>query len=263
MFTDTLTDKRVCGLKNWFEQYVNKYFISFPEFEKYFFYKKIHTDHVGRIIVDISQSLYLNETERMLAELIAFLHDIGRFEQFARYQTFSDANSVNHGQLGVDVIKSHHLLSDLDTNSRNIVLKSVLYHNRFSLPDDEDDRVLFYSKLVRDADKLDIYRLFVDYYHNKCYNDNTIVHGLNDDGRVSTKICYELLNKKMPNKMAVRTLNDFKLLQISWIFDLNYQRTFQLLCEKDYLRQLFDTLPQTELVKKVFAFSQQYILNHC
>jgi len=39
------------------------------------------------------------------AEVIAWLHDIGRFEQFDRYRTFADAESENHAQIALRVIE--------------------------------------------------------------------------------------------------------------------------------------------------------------
>ena len=49
-----------------------------------------------------------------MAETAALLHDIGRFEQFHRYKTFSDARSEDHAALGVDAIKEEGLLQSID-----------------------------------------------------------------------------------------------------------------------------------------------------
>jgi hypothetical protein len=42
-----------------------------------------------------------------------------------------------------------------------------------------------------------------------------------------------------------RVLNDFKLLQISWVYDLNFATTRRLLLEREYLPKLAATLPDT------------------
>ena len=43
--------------------------------------KIIHTDGVVRYMTEICRRMGMPEEERRLAELIALLHDIGRFEQ--------------------------------------------------------------------------------------------------------------------------------------------------------------------------------------
>ena len=42
-----------------------------------------------------------------IAEAVALLHDVGRFEQYKRYGTFNDRKSVNHAALGVEIMKKN------------------------------------------------------------------------------------------------------------------------------------------------------------
>ncbi len=49
-----------------------------------------------------------------------------------------------------------------------------------------------------------------------------ITHNLTDDGLVSKGLVDHILNKQLIDKQQIQSLNDFKLLQISWVFDLNF-----------------------------------------
>jgi len=62
---------------------------------------------------------------------------------------------------------------------------------------------------------------------------------------------------------CLRTLNDFKLLQMGWIFDVNFPRTFQLVRERAYLKIIMDTLPTSAKVSEIFSKVQSYLEKHC
>lgn len=86
--------------KNAFKEYVKEYDINNPKI-------KTKISHIQRVVVmsrKIAQDLKLDEENTELAELIGLLHDIGRFEQVKRYNTFVDRISVNHGELGVKIL---------------------------------------------------------------------------------------------------------------------------------------------------------------
>lgn len=63
-----------------------------------------HTYRVAGLCEQIARSEQRSEEEQSLAWLLGMLHDIGRFEQLRRYDTFSDADSVDHAQLGADIL---------------------------------------------------------------------------------------------------------------------------------------------------------------
>jgi hypothetical protein len=96
----------------------------------------------------------------------------------------------------------------------------VRYHNRASLPVGEEERCLFFLKMLRDADKIDIWRVVTDYYQNAGNKRNrTIELGLPDVDGVSGPVYESLMNGKIAQMADLKTLNDFKLLQIGWVYD--------------------------------------------
>ena len=194
----------------------------------------------------------MNGDELRLAQIIATLHDVGRFEQYARYHTFVDRRSDNHAELGAEIITRSGILDKFDNVIGDLIIRSVRYHNRASLPPEEPEPCLFFSKLVRDADKLDIWRLVTDYYARKDPARNREIElDLPDTPGFSESAYLDLMNKKTVNMDHVKNLNDFKLLQLGWIFDINFQPTLDRAKERRYLQMIRQTLPASDRIDRV------------
>lgn len=248
-------------LKTWFKAYTRGFSSDDPVVQESMDLKKDHTERVCEAIVNIGGSLHLSREDLCLAEAAALLHDIGRFEQYSRYRTFSDYRSEDHAALGVKVIKTNRILHRLEPSIAQIILRVVEYHNRAALPAGEEERCLFFLKLLRDADKVDIWRVVTDYYQNAGYNRNhTLELDLPDGPRISDSVCKDLMNGKIVQMAHVKTLNDFKLLQIGWIYDLNFPRAFQIVREKGYLEMIRDALPQRSVrVSEIYERALAYL----
>ena len=70
---------------------------------------RIKIDHSLRVLGKAEALTRAEGLPASLAEqawLAALYHDVGRFDQYARYRTFSDAASENHARLGVRDRKS-------------------------------------------------------------------------------------------------------------------------------------------------------------
>ena len=67
-------------------------------------------------------------------------------------------SSVDHGELGEQILRENRVLEKLARDQQELVFKAVRYHNRKELPSVEDEAFIFFTNLLRDADKLDIYR---------------------------------------------------------------------------------------------------------
>ncbi len=153
-----IDSEKLTELKDWFTKYVHTFRCSDPDKQQNIDLKEGHTIRVCKEILTIGKQLGLNDDELRLAEIIALLHDVGRFEQYARYHTFTDGKSENHAELGVAIIKRSGMLNQFDGAVNNLIIRSIQYHNRASLPDHESEVCLLFSKLLRDADKLDIWK---------------------------------------------------------------------------------------------------------
>ena len=263
-FATILNQEKLDDLNSWFEQYVHSFHSDNPDIQRNFDIKLVHTRHVCMEILDLGQSLALSQKELYIAEVIALFHDVGRFEQYARYGTFYDLRSEDHATLGVKVLKENYVLDSLDSKTRDLILRSISYHNRAFLPKEETEICLFFSKLLRDADKLDIWRVVTDYYQNASQERNKALElDLRNTPEIADEVYEYLLTGKIVKVTAIKTLNDFKLLQMGWVYDLNFPRAFNLARERRYLEIILSSLPKTEKVLEVYSVVKSFLEKQC
>lgn len=247
----------------WFESYIESFLQKYPELTENIQIKADHCIKVSKEIVGIARSLQLNKEEILLAETIGLFHDIGRFRQYVKYQTFSDSKSQNHAELGVEVLKEKDILNNLPHHQQEIIFKSILNHSRAEIIPDHNDQVMFHSKLIRDADKLDIWRLITEYYMVKDEKKNkTLELDLPDEETISEEVFEAIVNRRVVLKESMKTSSDFKLLQIGWLFDLNFNFSIHRLYDKKYLDKIFNALPDNEKVNQIKEVVDEYFEKH-
>jgi len=246
-------DESVVVLKKWFSDYVKTFKKSDKEFQQNIDLKEDHTMRVCQEILKLGTRLGLNEDEIRLAGITALLHDIGRFEQFAKYRTFSDSHSENHAELGIKILERYGVLNQFDDSTKEIIVCSIKYHNQPSLPLDETEKCLFFSKLLRDADKLDILRVVTTNYQRTDGQRNAALElDLPDTTEISDKVYQDLMNKRIVDITNIRTLNDLKLLQAGWIFDINFSPTLRSIRHRHYMEMIRAVLPESNKITEIF-----------
>ncbi len=255
-----INSRHVEDIKKWFSLYVKNFKQSDNELTENAILKENHTIRVCSEILRIGSALDLNTDELHLAEITALLHDVGRFEQYARYKTFVDGKSENHALLGVKTIEKYKVLKGLNEPTKDLILRIVKYHNRATLPEKENKTCLFFSKLLRDADKLDIWRVVTDYYVQKnSRRNNALELDLPDTRGFSDQIYKELMNQQIVDIRHIKNLNDFKLLQVGWIFDINFPATLNAVQSRHYLEMIQAVLPESEKIQNIFNMIQSYL----
>ena len=255
-----LTETDLNHLKKWFSHYVRSFYCSDPVTQQAIELKEKHSLRVCREILNLGRQLGMSQNGLRIAEAMALFHDIGRFDQFTRYRTFVDKKSENHAQLGVDVLRRENTLAVLNEETRNVILKAISFHNRLSIPDGETPICMHFSKLLRDADKLDIFNLISNYYcAGPGEKSNAIELDLPDTPGISDDILASLLNGKMISMQQMQSLNDFKLLQMAWIYDINFQPAFLIIQERDYLKKIRDALPESDRIDHIYDHLLSYL----
>ncbi len=224
-------------IREWFDSFVKEYLQRSPD-EDTKENLRLKAEHTLRVVENIerfSNALNLNQEEKRLARIIAFCHDLGRFPQYLRYRSFRDAESENHAILSIEVINGSGILKEFSEREKEILFEAVRYHNAFKIPDLPDE-VLLFVKLIRDADKLDIWRIFSEYYQlPRELRSPGPVLGLPDTEGVSEEVLRAIKEKRMAMLKDLKNQNDFRLLQLSWVFDLNFRESFKLLTERGYV----------------------------
>jgi hypothetical protein len=245
-------------ISRWFSWYVQTFKSGDPEKDRNIVLKEEHTGRVRGEIREIGESLGLGDEDLRLAEAMALFHDLGRFPQYALYGTFSDRRSCDHAALSVKVLTENRVLAALDPSEKDLILKAISYHNRAALPEDEPERCLLFSKLLRDADKLDIWAVLLDYYHRReeGYRNEALELDLPDHPEISEDIYKDIMAGEIVKAKNLRSLNDFKLLQASWVFDINFWPALLAVRDRRYLERTREFLPGSGKVDRIFDLLQ-------
>jgi len=249
-----MNKQRLSILYQWYKGYVGGFKSDDAKHQRNIDIKDQHTKRVCKNIIDIGRSLNLDKNNLQIAEAVALLHDLGRFPQYDRYRTYSDAKSEDHAKLGIKVIQQHDVLIDIDPELRDLMLRSIGYHNKKNLPVDETDKGLMFTKLLRDADKLDIFKVVTDYYLSKNETKNEVLElWLPNIPKISNKVILDVKKGATVDYNHVKTLSDFKMLQMSWIYDINYSRTCQLIKEHNYIGIIYDSLLNKTIIENIYG----------
>lgn len=225
--------------------------------------KAVHTHKVRETAASIAIAEECSSEDVLCAEMIGLLHDVGRFPQYYRYKTFKDSESLNHAAEGVKVIRESGVISGLPEDKQRLIVKCVALHNVFRIPEALNPQESFHLRLIRDADKLDIWRVFLEYYHLP-NEKRASAAGLNfkDSSDCSAHPVDTILRGEMINLADVESINDFKLLQLSWVFDLNFAASLRLFRGHDYLDKYAAILPKDKSVTEALSSIDRY-LNQC
>jgi hypothetical protein len=248
-------------LNEWFTAYCRGFYTENEADNRNISLKEIHTHHVCENMKLLTASLNFSPCERITAEAIAMFHDLGRFEQYRRYSTFRDDISENHAALGVKILKEEIVLARVPEEERRTIYLAISLHNVFRIPSSINSRDLLFTRLIRDADKLDIWRIFVEYFMQpETERASAVGLGFPDLPECSAEVLDCLEKKEMVNLSKLKSLNDFKLLQLSWVFDLNFPASFRLALDRGYIDGLSTTLPGDVRVNNAIDLIREYAI---
>ena len=215
----------------------NKYVSNFNQNDGRIKLKIGHIKRVSKKCNKIAQNLKLNENEIKLAETIGLFHDIGRFEQAKIYNTFSDKDSVNHAELSVKVLFEENLIEKfkIDKKYYNIIKVAILNHNKNKIEDGLTEEELLYSKIIRDADKLDIYYTICNYDFESIFWYQSF-----DCKKISDTIMQQFINSHAINYADIKSNADQILIFYAYIYDFYYDFSLQYLKRKRYINTFTD-----------------------
>lgn len=242
-----------------FSEYVKPYDITNPKIEL----KIKHTYRTVEVAKRIAEDLKLNEEQILLAQLIALLHDIGRFEQLRIYNTFKDRDSIDHGDLGVKILFEDGLIRNFITETKydNIIYKAVRNHNKFKIQDGLDEEELLHVRIIRDADKTDIFGIFVeDIEKNKniLYNYEEVSKQI-----VTPEIMKKFEHYEQANRYDFKNEIDDYINIISFIFDYNFIMGLKVIQENNCIEKIMKPIciceDTKEQMEKIIKIANKYI----
>lgn len=213
-------------------------------------------EHAG-VIVDSLRGR-ADEKACRAALLGALYHDCGRFPQFQRYRTFMDAKSVNHAILSFRTMRDEGFLHEEEREVRGLAQCAVLLHNRHILPALLSPRARFVTDIVRDSDKLDIFRIMVGYLHSALpERDAVLLHVQDNPEGWSQVVVDDVLAGRVARYSDLRFVNDFRLLLGTWMLELRFAATRRALAESGLMEAVLAGLPDDRRLRpareKLFA----------
>ena len=239
-----MTDRQLGEIIQWFLQYPERFRDPEGRLHSMMELKRDHSRRVAEYCRYIAREMDWSPEEVNTAEAAGWLHDLGRFPQWAEFETFYDPVSLNHAEKGRDILEQENILAVLPRPEEKAILDAVSMHNKRDLPEDIAPASLPLVKLVRDGDKLDIYD--VVWGHLTAGSIKQLLPGISTDRKASPALLEELARDGRASYHNVKTVPDFLLTQISWVNNVNYAPSFRHIAEKGLVDRLRDYLPCEE-----------------
>ena len=219
-----------------FNEYTANYDLDYPNI----YLKYVHTGKVAENCECIAKSLNLSSADCDLAWEIGMLHDIGRFEQLRRFDTFLDSISIDHAGFGADLLFKEGLMERFDEEGENddLIEKAIRYHSLYRIPEELTEREKMLCQIIRDADKVDIYRA------NFETGLDTVYHVSKEELRNSliTPEVYQVFceERAIPRNIT-KTVADHLVGHIALSFELVYPKSRELAAKQGFVWKLLET----------------------
>lgn len=204
--------------------------------------KIIHTEGVIDCVRKITLRMDISVEDKELAELIALLHDIGRFEQIRCFDSF-EPGTMDHAAYGVGLLFGpKNMIRQFVKNTQwdSIIKTAIAKHSDFQLEGIADEQTLFHAKMIRDADKLDNCRV-------KLEESVEVLVGTTAENagtyEISDKVWEACLHNCSVRSADRITPIDYWVSYLAYFFDVNFAETFQIIEEENYVERIIQQIP--------------------
>lgn len=241
-----------------FRDYVSQYDENIPSIRL----KLIHTYEVMKCSDYICEQLGLSQEDKELSALISLLHDIGRFEQWMRYESFADYKTIDHALFSSQLLFDEGLIRAFitDTQYDQIIKDAIEQHNKYKIDEGFDERTLLFIHLIREADKLDNFRV-----KDEEDIETTLYVSLQQVNQetISPKIYDQFYHQQLIYGPTRITHLDMWLSYIAFIFDLHFPESLQYIKENNWVNRSFDRLhPIDEKTYQQYMILKQRALDY-
>ena len=258
-----MTQDDVHFFRSWFEEYTKRFPTKDAQVEANLRYKKEHSLRVRDHMLTLGSDVQLDMKQLFLAEVIGLFHDVGRFEQYVKYHTFKDHQSEDHAKLGLSILEREQIFSGrVGKLEKKMILTAISNHNRREIHENVKGNTLLFCKLIRDADKLDIFEQVINFYENPSETPYFAVDGNHQDKRYSLEIIQGILSGKKISYTSVKTPVDIKLIRLSWLLDLTFPSALEIAKSKRFLQRLRAFIPVTDDTQTVFQYIEDQLIHN-
>lgn len=264
---------------NAFAEYVRNYDPSDEKIKL----KIDHTYRVAGLCQRIAESLGLSEPDVDIAWLLGMLHDIGRFEQIRRFGTFNDVQSVDHAEFGADLLFKEGLIrkfaegyyeecelarsgneeaeqiiknNEHHNKDTGLLELAIRQHNKYRVKEDLTERQRMFCDILRDADKVDIFKVNADIPMEIIYDVTTEEL---KSGVISKEVLESFYKRETVLKSVRKSAVDHIVGHISLLFELVYKESYRQAKEQGYVYKLLDFKSDVPEVNAEFYNMRKYV----
>ncbi len=242
--------------KEEFIRYTNQYDVKDFNIQR----KISHSIRVMELCKSLATKLNLENDKIELLELIGLLHDIGRFEQWRLYNSYSDLKTkTDHALIGIEVLeKDNYIRRYIETDKYDVLIKKAIFnHNKYKIENNITDEEKVFCNILRDCDKTDIMYQATSIY----WKDETNIK----KEKISDKVYEEIMKEKSIENIYKQNQIDYLLGVLSFVFDMEYIEQKEVIKENDYINKIFNrfnfedeqTKKRIENIKKLI---NQYLI---
>ena len=233
-------------MHTWMADYMKSFYTDDEEVQRGILLKEKHTGYVTTNCIELAQHLKLNRHDADLAEIIGLFHDVGRFRQYSIYKTFNDADSEDHADLGIKVIGELDFFKKLSRADFELVEFAIQQHNKKEIAKSDDAKKILFAKIIRDADKLDIYRVLEPFLAQKNADKMPKFIKGAQIAEISDAFVEHFAEGEQADYREIRTNGDRKIVRLMWIYDINFAWTMKKIVERGYIEKIIENLPRSE-----------------
>ena len=238
-----------------FEAYVSHYDKDEPSISL----KYHHTYEVVKISETLCGWLHLNEEDTHLAMLIALLHDIGRFEQYRIYHSFIDHQTIDHALFSSELLFEKGLIRDFIEEDQydEIIRISIEQHNKYTIDNIDDERIMKFVYIIRDADKLDNFRVKEEEEIETLFN---ISQSDLEKEYICDQVYDQFMNHELIYKLNRETHLDMWISYMAFIYDLHFDESLFYVYEHDWVDRLFSRIqPIDQRYNELWRCMKNYV----
>lgn len=247
-------------MHSWMTAYMKSFYTDDEEVQNGILIKEKHTGYVTANCIELAKYLKLSPHDTELAEVIGLFHDVGRFYQYQKYKTFNDAQSEDHAELALHVIDGLEFFNELSKDDLDVLKFAIQNHNKKLIAPTDDERKLLFAKLIRDADKLDIYRVLEPYFAQENADKMpNFITGRSPE--ISPDFIENFVQGEQADYRKIRTNGDRKIVRLMWVYNVYFKWTMKKILERGYIDKIVENLPMDEKVAQGVSRLKNYVDN--
>ena len=247
----------------WMDAYMKSFHTGDEEVMQGIRIKEIHTGYVTTHAIALAKHLRFSSHDVALAEIMGLFHDVGRFRQYSLYKTFNDAESEDHADLGLKVLAELPFMKKLSPEDEELVRFAIARQNKKEIGPVQDRRHLVFAQLIRDADKLDIYRVLSPYLTPDGADKAPKFVASDASQLVSPDFIEDFKAGLQADYRKLRTHGDRKLVRLLWVYDINFSWTLREIVKRGYIDLIIRYLPEQPGIAAGVARLRTYVEKKC